>query len=152
MENKKSRREIFTIIGFFGIAFGIIGYAFSALRFIFPNVLYEPSASFKIGKAEQYKLNSPLFIKERNIFVFCDSEGIYSISSKCTHLGCNVGWKQDQETFECPCHGSIFSKDGKVKEGPAPRGLEWYAIGLGADGNLVVNTKNRVDSSFRLKV
>ena len=152
MENKKSRREFFSIIGFFGIACGIIGYAFSALRFIFPNVLYEPPTSFKIGKPEQYKLNSPIFIKERNIFVFYDSKGIYSISSKCTHLGCNVRWKQDQEIFDCPCHGSIFFKDGNVKEGPAPRRLEWYAVGLGADGNLVVNTKTRVDSSFRLKV
>lgn len=152
MEINKSRREFFTIIGFFGIACGIIGYAFSALRFIFPNILYEPSTSFKIGKPEQYKLNSPIFIKERNIFVFCDSEGIYSISAICTHLGCNVGWMQDQETFECPCHGSIFFKDGKVKEGPAPRSLEWYSIELKANGNLVVNTKTRVDSSFRLKV
>lgn len=152
MENKKSRREFFSIIGFFGIACGIIGYAFSAFRFIFPNILYEPPTSFKIGKPEQYKLNSPIFIKERNIFVFYDSKGIYSISSICTHLGCNVGWKPDQERFECPCHGSIFFKDGKVKEGPAPRSLEWYAIELKADGDLVVNTKSRVDSSFRLRV
>lgn len=152
MENKKSRREFFSIIGFFGIACGIAGYAFSALRFIFPNILYEPPTSFRIGKPEKYKLSSPVFINERNIFVFYDSKGIYSISSKCTHLGCNVRWLRDKESFECPCHGSVFFKDGRVKEGPAPRRLELYGVELAADGNLVVNTKSRVDSSFRLKV
>jgi len=152
MENKKSRREFFSIIGFFGLACGIIGYAFSALRFIVPNVLYEPPTSFRIGKPEQYKLNSPIFVKDKNIFVFYDSQGIYSISSICTHLGCSVNWEQAREDFECPCHGSIFDKDGRVKKGPAPRPLESYAVELAADGNLVVNTKIRVDSSFRLKV
>ncbi|MFV1975365.1 MAG: ubiquinol-cytochrome c reductase iron-sulfur subunit [Candidatus Scalindua sp.] len=152
MENKKSRREFFSIIGFFGLACGIIGYAFSALRFIVPNVLYEPPTSFRIGKPEQYKLNSPIFVKDRNIFVFYDSQGIYSISSICTHLGCSVNWEQAREDFECPCHGSIFDKDGRVKKGPAPRPLESYAVELAADGDLVVNTKTRVDSSFRLKV
>ncbi len=152
MKNTKSRREFFSIIGFFGLACGIIGYAFSALRFIVPNVLYEPPTSFRIGKPEQYKLNSPIFVKDRNIFVFYDSQGIYSISSICTHLGCSVNWEQAREDFECPCHGSIFDKDGRVKKGPAPRPLESYAVELAADGDLVVNTKTRVDSSFRLKV
>ncbi|MFQ5685129.1 MAG: ubiquinol-cytochrome c reductase iron-sulfur subunit [Candidatus Scalindua sp.] len=152
MENKQSRREFFSIIGFSGLACGIVGYIFSALRFIVPNILYEPPASFKIGKPEQYKINSPVFIREKHIFVFYDSHGIYSISSRCTHLGCSVNWKQSNKNFECPCHGSIFDKDGRVKKGPAPRSLESYAVELAADGNLVVNTAARVDPDFRLKV
>jgi len=152
MKKSKTRREFFSIIGFFGLAFGIAGYVYSALRFIVPNILYEPPASFRIGKPEQYKINSPVFIRERHIFVFYDSQGIYSISSICTHLGCSVSWKQGKEDFECPCHGSVFGKDGKVKKGPAPRPLESYAVELAADGNLVVNTRARVDSAFRLKV
>lgn len=152
MIKNKSRREFFSIIGFFGLACGIAGYIYSALRFIFPNTLYEPPASFKIGKPERYKTNSPVFIRERHIFVFYDSGGIYSISSICTHLGCGVRWKQDNESFECPCHGSIFDKDGRVRKGAAPRPLERYAVELAADGNLIVNTRARVDPTYRLKV
>ncbi|MFQ5688496.1 MAG: ubiquinol-cytochrome c reductase iron-sulfur subunit [Candidatus Scalindua sp.] len=152
MENKKTRREFFAIIGFFGLGCGIAGYIYSALRFIVPNILYEPPTSFRIGKPEQYKINSPVFIRERHIFVFYDSQGMYSISSKCTHLGCGVNWIQGKKSFECPCHGSIFDKDGRVKKGPAPRPLESYAVELAADGNLIVNTSTRVDSDFRLKV
>lgn len=152
MKKRKSRREFFSIIGFFGLACSIIGYIFSALRYIFPNILYEPPTSFRIGKPEQYKLDSPVFIKERHIFVFYDLHGIYSLSSICTHLGCNIRWRKDKKIFECPCHGSVFDKDGRVISGPAPRPLEWYAVELAADGNLIVDTKTRVDPTFRFKV
>jgi menaquinol-cytochrome c reductase iron-sulfur subunit len=45
-------------------------------------------------------------------------------SPVCTHLGCQVLWNKDAQKFDCPCHGSIFARDGKVLAGPAPRGLD----------------------------
>jgi len=42
----------------------------------------------------------------------------------CTHLGCYYKWNLGTGHFECPCHGSIFSIDGKVLGGPAPRPLD----------------------------
>ncbi len=37
----------------------------------------------------------------------------------CSHLGCSVAFNKDAKRFECPCHGSRFSIDGKVIHGPA---------------------------------
>jgi ubiquinol-cytochrome c reductase cytochrome b subunit len=42
----------------------------------------------------------------------------------CPHLGCHYDWHQDTREFACPCHGSIYSMDGKVLGGPAPRPLD----------------------------
>jgi ubiquinol-cytochrome c reductase cytochrome b subunit len=42
----------------------------------------------------------------------------------CPHLGCRYDWDPQSKTFVCPCHGSVYSIDGKVLGGPAPRPLD----------------------------
>ena len=42
----------------------------------------------------------------------------------CTHLGCKLSWNPIEEVWECPCHGSKFTKRGFVIEGPAIENLE----------------------------
>ena len=42
----------------------------------------------------------------------------------CPHLGCYYEWHPERKEFICPCHGSIYSIDGKVLGGPAPRSLD----------------------------
>jgi menaquinol-cytochrome c reductase iron-sulfur subunit len=42
----------------------------------------------------------------------------------CPHLGCHFLWDARIERFACPCHASVYSIDGKVLYGPAPRPLD----------------------------
>jgi menaquinol-cytochrome c reductase iron-sulfur subunit len=42
----------------------------------------------------------------------------------CPHAGCYYNWDSEARQFHCPCHGSVFSMDGKVLGGPAPRPLD----------------------------
>jgi cytochrome b6-f complex iron-sulfur subunit len=42
--------------------------------------------------------------------------------------------------FECPCHGSQYNKVGEKRAGPAPRGMDRFAMEVTSDGFLIVNT------------
>lgn len=43
---------------------------------------------------------------------------------RCAHLGCRLQWNPDEETWDCPCHGSRFTGDGKLINDPATKGLK----------------------------
>jgi nitrate reductase gamma subunit len=45
----------------------------------------------------------------------------------CPHLGCHYHWNPQSQRFECPCHGSVYTLDGRVIGGPAPRPLDTLA-------------------------
>ncbi len=56
--------------------------------------------------------------------VYRDGEGqVHTVSVRCPHLGCQLEWNPDEKSWDCPCHGSRFSYDGKVIEGPAVKDL-----------------------------
>ncbi len=57
--------------------------------------------------------------------VYRDEHGtVQTYSAICPHLGCIVQWNGDEKSFDCPCHGSRFSKEGEVMNGPAVTGLK----------------------------
>jgi Rieske Fe-S protein len=52
--------------------------------------------------------------------VYKEANGVvHAVSATCTHLGCIVAFNEAEGTWECPCHGSRFSIDGDVLQGPA---------------------------------
>lgn len=59
-----------------------------------------------------------------------DHEGVlHVVSGVCTHLGCLVHWNNAEKTWDCPCHGSRFSYEGKLLEGPAFNDLQKFLTG-----------------------
>jgi glycine/D-amino acid oxidase-like deaminating enzyme/nitrite reductase/ring-hydroxylating ferredoxin subunit len=57
---------------------------------------------------------------KKKIAVWKDDDGTpHALSAKCTHEGCTVTWNNADRTWDCPCHGSMFERDGRVRHGPA---------------------------------
>jgi Rieske Fe-S protein len=56
-----------------------------------------------------------------------ESGKLYLVSAECTHLKCMVLWNNDEKSWDCPCHGSRFTYEGKVMNGPANHDLPVYS-------------------------
>lgn len=65
--------------------------------------------------------------------------GYVILYQRCVHLGCRVPWCQSSQWFECPCHGSKYSRVGEQRHGPAPRGLDRFAGSI-SGGSITVDT------------
>lgn len=84
-----------------------------------------------IKEAEQLSNGDGAILSKglRKIAMYRDASGaLHSFSAVCPHLGCVVQWNADEKTFDCPCHGSRFSKEGVVINGPAVSNLERIKI------------------------
>jgi glycine/D-amino acid oxidase-like deaminating enzyme/nitrite reductase/ring-hydroxylating ferredoxin subunit len=58
------------------------------------------------------------------IAAYRDPRGeLHMQSAACTHIGCIVHWNSFEQCWDCPCHGSQFSPEGDVMQGPAFRPL-----------------------------
>lgn len=86
-----------------------------------------------------------------------DSDGSLWIAlyQRCVHLGCTVPFRDDCDSFKCPCHGSHYNVDGEYLDGPAPRSLDRFALSFsGSDVIVDTGTLNATvlhpDSSTRL--
>ena len=140
---KISRRSAFSWLGVAWVAFSAATLAFLTMimRFLYPNVLFEPPLTFKVGFADDYAIGA---VDERwkeqfGIWLIRTSRYIYVLSTTCTHLGCTPNWLKNDRKFKCPCHGSGFYQTGINFEGPAPRPLERFRIVLAEDGQILVD-------------
>lgn len=43
---------------------------------------------------------------------------------RCGHMGCRMYWNETEQSWDCPCHGSRYEKNGKILDGPAQKDLE----------------------------
>jgi glycine/D-amino acid oxidase-like deaminating enzyme/nitrite reductase/ring-hydroxylating ferredoxin subunit len=64
-------------------------------------------------------------IEGEKLAVYRDGAGkVHALSPVCTHMACDVRWNAAERSWDCPCHGSRFSPEGEVVNGPAVRNLE----------------------------
>lgn len=61
----------------------------------------------------------------KKVAVFCDmGNQLHAYTAVCPHLGGILHWNAEESSFDCPAHGSRFSSNGKVMNGPALNDLQ----------------------------
>jgi len=92
-----------------------------------------------VGPANLYT-NDGIYDKFRDLgFFLVRANGkLVALSCYCTHRICKVT-AQANHTFLCNCHGSKFTEEGKVTEGPAKRDLPILPMSAAGNGHLVVD-------------
>ena len=43
---------------------------------------------------------------------------------RCPHMGCALKWNRQEHTWDCPCHGSRFTEEGKLLDNPANENMK----------------------------
>lgn len=151
-----SRRKLFSVLGFGSLFLALGGIVNGLLAFIFPRLNLEPSSKVAIGRPQDFQVGEMKLIDSAQVFVFFEpfedaggnqQVGMQAVSSICTHLGCSYKPFRPENPADfgcpvyahCPCHGSVFCRDGKNVGGPAPRPLPFYRMELSPDGRILVD-------------
>lgn len=59
-------------------------------------------------------------VEGKRMGAYKDENGkVHVVDTTCTHLGCELHWNNAEKTWDCPCHGSRFTYEGDIVEGPA---------------------------------
>lgn len=129
-----SRRSFLDLI--LGISFvawlGAVIYP--VIRFLLPPKL--PSIdvnSLSLGPLEEFPMNSSKIMRFGRvpILVIRNKAGeMKAYTAKCTHLDCNVQYKDDTEQIWCACHNGFYDLEGRNVSGPPPRPLQRYNVSI----------------------
>jgi cytochrome b6-f complex iron-sulfur subunit len=117
---------------------------FPVLKYLRPPPETAGGGETAVGDDDKHKIAQTGFAIVRlgtdRVIVFQDAEKtLHALSAKCTHEGCTVAFKTDEDLVWCACHNGKFAIDGRVISGPPPRPLAAYAVKGSLSGNLTVS-------------
>ena len=159
-----TRRQFFNRSAIAMTALGLSGFASAVLAFLWPR----PSSAFgsKVGAGRLDDLlqriddtREPVYLSQARTYISRYPKealdkargsypqavvpgleaGVVALYQKCPHLGCRVPFCGTSQWFECPCHGSQYTRAGEKKGGPAPRGMDLFPVSL-EGGAVTVDT------------
>jgi Rieske Fe-S protein len=159
-----------------GAGVGLVSLEFigGTLAFLWPNVTEGVGAEFRVGTiaeilaanpswAQGWPVDLPLarvFLVNaaaaRELALGRDvsvrepaPDEILALWRKCPHLGCMVpALCPDRKRFQCNCHQSTYNILGeKMAKGPASRGMDRFAVRIGVDGVLVIDSSEVIRGS-----
>lgn len=148
---KKSRRDFLQIAGTIGTLLTIAG-VLGAWESISTASTPPPSSggvatqktsnlpAGAVANINDLQVNVPVYFEYPtgypNMLLKKSDGSLLAESMLCTHTCCQVSYDQSSTDFYCPCHGSVFSQDGKVLRGPAYFPLPSIQLSVDSSGNI----------------
>jgi cytochrome b6-f complex iron-sulfur subunit len=146
-QREMSRRELLTYA--WGASLGLLGVTAGVGTFMFMMPRFkagEFGGDFFLGpESSMPPTDAPPQAEVAGKFWLVNTvdEGPKALYMVCTHLGCLYKWEASNLRFECPCHGSKFSREGFYIEGPAPRSLDRFDLTV-ENGEVTVHTGKKL--------
>jgi cytochrome b6-f complex iron-sulfur subunit len=156
------RRSLLASVTLFGAQFGA-----ASLAFLWPNLRGGFGSVIDLGltpddvKGQIDSGNQPFYYGAGRFYLVkydvqpvpdeyegLVGEGLMALYQKCVHLGCRVPFCAQSQWFECPCHGSKYNNAGEYRDGPAPRGMDRFAVTV-QNGTVQVDTSLVVEGPPR---
>ena len=139
MSNQMDRRD-FLVNGWkVGAALIAAAGAWTTWDLLRPRLAAGFGAKVKTVSPDAVPANTVLEVSEARAYLTKVDDEIVALSEICTHLSCKVPFCDSSGQFECPCHGSAFNRAGDHLRGPAPRGMDRFAVEV-VDGVVVIDT------------
>jgi len=79
------------------------------------------AADLEVFFKRKPRVNEVVF--NRGVYFVGLEQGIKALSDRCPHLGCRLFFNKEDSCFQCPCHGSRFSRNGSCLQGPARKNM-----------------------------
>jgi Rieske Fe-S protein len=106
-----------------------------------------PSGPFAAGNVKDLAVGSVRVVQY--FAIARDEGGVYAMSALCTHAGCPTVAMPPGDLY-CPCHGSLFDKNGGVLRGPAHASLPHYEVDIAGDGAITIQGGKLVPPETRV--
>jgi cytochrome b6-f complex iron-sulfur subunit len=142
-ESPKTRRDFLGLAAAWSAVVAFVMAMLGAMRLPMPSVFPESNSRVKLGSPDRYPPGTQKYFPKHRLWLYRDASGFHAISAVCTHLGC-IALRNEDGTFHCPCHGSVFDEAGNVEGGPAPKALVWVELTVSPEGWLVADTFKEV--------
>ncbi len=108
-----------------------------------PWIARRSDGRFALGRAARFPPGTATLLRRAQAVVVHDELGVHALSAICTHERCTIRPLPARRELVCPCHGSAFAYDGRVKRGPAAVDLPWLEL-RDEGGLLVLDPTRRV--------
>lgn len=131
-EDVPSRRRFIQLLLGGGILGSIASFLYPVAKYLVPPATTDlGSDSVIAAKAGDLALNTAKIFKfgsRPGLLIRTKDNQYKAMSASCTHLGCTVQYKSNEQLIWCACHNGKYDLTGRNISGPPPRPLEAYDV------------------------